>query len=232
MAIDNSGVYSESTVERYWWSTYWFCGEEIRSTPLCAPESWQPSTAKDGPEGTVVFVNTDCDTRRPLDDDQQDVIYRHPGVPLDRGLSTAMINSWTNNTCIVTSSTTPVDAGFVAYTVEIFGTGMIFGEVGLNGSTLVSGIEFACGANTTAPYSFAWFESNGTMIDGPLSQISQGDGSSLYNLTTLPMEGANFGAIMTLAIPSGNSTRCIATALQQAGSLIDEHEQCVPNAGQ
>lgn len=64
-----------------------FCGNE--------PKRNADGTA----DGDTIFVRTDCATRAPLPNDQQDPVYQNPGVPLDRGVLAAIIGGWQNDTC-------------------------------------------------------------------------------------------------------------------------------------
>lgn len=50
-------------------------------------------------DGTTIFVKTDCVTRKPLPMEDQDPIFRQPGVPLSRGDVTSMIRGWQANSC-------------------------------------------------------------------------------------------------------------------------------------
>src|SRR2546430_13796704 len=47
-------------------------------------------------DGETIFIRINCDNRMPLGNDQQDLVYQKPGVPLDRGLYSAFA-SWGDN---------------------------------------------------------------------------------------------------------------------------------------
>lgn len=53
--------------------------------------------------GAVIFVRTDCVTMEPLDDEEQDPIYRQPGVKLPRGLQAGYTQYLKRNSSIHTS---------------------------------------------------------------------------------------------------------------------------------
>lgn len=70
----------------------WVCQPDSTSGNVCVA---QQRLLPDGSaQGTTIFVKTDCVTTEPLPMDQQDPIYRQPGVPLDRGTYDALAESW------------------------------------------------------------------------------------------------------------------------------------------
>ncbi|CAN8101555.1 unnamed protein product [Discula destructiva] len=202
------------------------CSLDIYTSNICVSQVWNVAQydGKSGPDGTVIFVNTDCDTRRPLDDEHQDPIYRHPEVPLDRGVSVGIQESWfSNSTCSVIPYAEADKLGDNTYAIEIFGTGMLYDSIGLNGSVLIDSIYASCSANSTSQgstgsYSFTWYQANGTMINGTQSNVVQPNGISLTDLTTLPLSGAQFGMLLTLSLLNDTMTTCIGDALYGAGA--------------
>ncbi|CAN8099772.1 unnamed protein product [Discula destructiva] len=214
------GIYSESTFSYSHFYGY-YCKDDVRTSVLCPPQVWnvpQPSGSS-GPDGTVIFVNTDCDTRQPLDAEHQDKVYRHPGVPLDRGVAAAMQQGWANNTCSFHTSPAP-SPGSDDYTVEIFGKGMLPNSVGLNGSTLMNSIAWSCGTSADASYAFLWYGAVDAAV-APM-HVSLPDGSILPSVP--PLVGAEFGALVKLTMASGYSGQCIGDALITAGAVTTD--QC------
>lgn len=97
---------------------------------------------RDGePDGVVLFVKIDCVTRQPLPMDQQDPVYRQPGVPLDRGSYDIMVLSWPDNTCMHWGTTTSLGE---ATAFEIHGINFDAGLMGAKGEHLIEKVR-ACG---------------------------------------------------------------------------------------
>lgn len=153
----------------------------------------------------------------------QHPIYQNPEVPLDRGVAVTMLNGWVDNTCDVIISTGPSD-GLNNYTVTVFGLGMLYGSIGANGSLLVDQIASSCQANITAPYSFSWYQANGTMIMTNLSTIVQPDSEQLPSTLSDNTTGlssllrVDFGLKLTMTLNSTTFTSfCIGQVLILAG---------------
>ncbi|KAM0814443.1 hypothetical protein AB5N19_00233 [Seiridium cardinale] len=77
-----------------------WCTSPVTTTGnVCDGAPWKNS---DGSvDGETIFVRTDCGDRSPLPADEQDPVYQKPGVALDRGSITAMIDSWEEDSCDV-----------------------------------------------------------------------------------------------------------------------------------
>ena len=71
-----------------------WCGVSSSIGNYCASEARKNS---DGSvDGETIFVKTDCNTREPLPLDEQDPVYQNPGVPMDRGLLSTILSSWSD----------------------------------------------------------------------------------------------------------------------------------------
>lgn len=133
----HSGIHSESVLML----SPDQCSLDVKSTNVCPPQVWEvlQHDKKMGPDGAVIFVNTDCNTRLPLDAIDQDPVYQHPEVPLDRGVSVGIQQAWNPN-ATWSATTYPHTGGAdnpnTTYAIELFGIGMLYGSIGLNGSSL------------------------------------------------------------------------------------------------
>lgn len=107
----------------------------------------------DRPDGTTIFVYTDCRTRQPLAPEFQDPIYREPGVPLDRGTLQTTMQSWVQNTCRIRDLPGSLDTD--DRQVEIRGTGFADNSLGEYGAVLKEELS-KCGR--VAAWSFEWEE--------------------------------------------------------------------------
>lgn len=87
-------------------------------------------------------------------------------MALYRGVAAAIQEGWVSNTCAVTVSDAgpTIGTGFSTYTVEIFGDGLQYNSIGLNGPTLMAEIGWSCGTNVISGYTFTRYEANGTTI--------------------------------------------------------------------
>ncbi|KAK1585516.1 uncharacterized protein LY79DRAFT_591377 [Colletotrichum navitas] len=75
--------------------------------PDCPPRWYDFGSCKAGPKnthlcisnGTIIFVYTDCFSRRPLPMNKQDPVYHAPGVALHHDVLDGIRQSWVGNTC-------------------------------------------------------------------------------------------------------------------------------------
>lgn len=104
------------------------------------------------PDGTLLFVYTDCATRRPLPMELQDPVYRSPGVALDHDTISAMQESWVWNTCYFWDMNV---AGERA--LYIRGSGFRDDKIGSNGELLLEKVK-ACAGGNLKNHKFTWYD--------------------------------------------------------------------------
>ncbi|EFQ34746.1 hypothetical protein CGRA01v4_08169 [Colletotrichum graminicola] len=87
------------------WYDFGLCKAGPKNTHLCVDKLWtiKSQRIKDPnheiPDGTIIFVYTDCFSRRPLPMNKQDPVYHAPGVALHHDVLDGIRQSWVWNTC-------------------------------------------------------------------------------------------------------------------------------------
>lgn len=129
------------------------CQPNPPTTTSCYQEAW---TLSGQPDGTVIFVYTDCTTRAPLSPDKQDPAYNQPGVALPGGAAIQMQIPWANDTCSVTPRAVSGSTDeFVNF--DIKDRAMIWGPIGDFGDRLRDMLA-ACGNGnlSSVAWNFTW----------------------------------------------------------------------------
>lgn len=117
----------------------------------CVPQVWMI----DGkPDGTVIFVKTNCLTREPLGPEFQDPIYQQPNVALPRSVSASIQKGWAENTCKITSQQT-TESG-ILFTFEIRGVSFAYDQVGEQGENLKSNLDNCTANKGVTSWTFTW----------------------------------------------------------------------------
>ncbi|GKT45416.1 uncharacterized protein ColSpa_05597 [Colletotrichum spaethianum] len=74
-----------------------------KNSEYCDNQLWTIKDSKNSkeevPDGTIIFVYTDCLTRLPLPMSEQDPVYRAPGVALSHDVLDSIQQGWVWNTC-------------------------------------------------------------------------------------------------------------------------------------
>ncbi len=92
-----SGTYSETEVRDHFPLPSTCNSPVVKTEPNICATQWKTMPGReDFADGNVVFVRVDCTNLNPLRPQQQDVAFRNIGVPLDRGVRSAMIQGWDN----------------------------------------------------------------------------------------------------------------------------------------
>ncbi|KAK1996282.1 hypothetical protein LX36DRAFT_692090 [Colletotrichum falcatum] len=87
------------------WYDLGSCKAGPKNTHLCVDQLWtvrnkkSPDLDFEITDGTVIFVYTDCFTRRPLPMNKQDPVYQAPGVAMHEDVLDGVRQSWVWNTC-------------------------------------------------------------------------------------------------------------------------------------
>ncbi|KAF6810609.1 hypothetical protein CMUS01_13429 [Colletotrichum musicola] len=110
---------------------------------VCGHEMWRVRDdvkGKDVPDGTLLFVYTDCQTREPLPMDKQDPVYTAPGVALDSKsvqslLRTGKLGS-AQSTCSIAKTDAPGQKR-----VTISGWGFSDDKIGSQGGSLLAAVQ-------------------------------------------------------------------------------------------
>jgi hypothetical protein len=142
------------------------------------------------PDGETLFVKTDCTNRQPLDPSQQDPVYAHPGVPLDRGAVANLIATWPSS--VPEGDSCDVSYKFLFDEFEVRGKGWTDAELGPDGDNLKSQIS-GCGDLTSWNFqltptdpTYQWYASGNLPIGvkncvGKAVQSAGGPGATVAN---------------------------------------------------
>ncbi|GKT93498.1 hypothetical protein Ct61P_11348 [Colletotrichum tofieldiae] len=108
------------------------------------------------PDGTIIFVYTDCLTRLPLPMSKQDPVYRAPGVALNHDILDSIQEGWVWNTCYLW------DMGVKdQLSLYIHGSGFKDSMIGPKGYKLIERVSHCVRASegVMKDVEFAWFYS-------------------------------------------------------------------------
>lgn len=139
---------------------------------ICGGEMWKVldvARSKYVPDGTVIFVYTDCQTREPLPMDKQDPVYSAPGVALDTKSVQRRLRDGeqkqgpTQSRCSIAKSEGPGEVR-----VSISGWGFSDDKIGPKGEHLFEAIQ-RCAEVTVTKSQFDRHKS-GAVPDGSLAQ--------------------------------------------------------------
>ncbi|GJC78514.1 hypothetical protein ColLi_01352 [Colletotrichum liriopes] len=145
------------------WGDFGFCNSYPRNFQYCDNQLW---TIKDHnnpkdvqteiPDGTIIFVYTDCLTRLPLPMSKQDPVYRAPGVALNHDILDSIQEGWVWNTCYLW------DMGVKGQlSLYIHGSGFKDSMIGPKGYKLIERVSHCVRASegVMKDVEFAWFHS-------------------------------------------------------------------------
>ncbi|KDN64164.1 hypothetical protein CSUB01_02757 [Colletotrichum sublineola] len=116
------------------------CKAGPQNTHICVDQLWRIKSQRlqdpnyEIPDGTIIFVYTDCFTRRPLPMNKQDPVYQAPGVALHHEVLDSIRQSWVWNTCYMWNM--GVEDKLSLY---IHGSGFMDEMIG---PEVISGVEF------------------------------------------------------------------------------------------
>jgi hypothetical protein len=131
----NSGMLTYTFWDKDWLG-YKHCRTFAKTYPFeCVTQIWN---REQRPDGVVLFVKINCVTREPLAAEEQDPIYRIPGVALDRGVRDVMLANNASDACRVNDGT-----GILENATEfaIHGSGFDPARLGNNGQNLIAKIN-------------------------------------------------------------------------------------------
>ncbi|KAK2024940.1 hypothetical protein LX32DRAFT_675716 [Colletotrichum zoysiae] len=87
------------------WYDFGVCKSGPKNSHICVSQPWTIKSQKitdpnyEIPDGTIIFVYTDCFSRRPLPMSKQDPVYQAPGVALHHDVLDGIRQGWVWNTC-------------------------------------------------------------------------------------------------------------------------------------
>ncbi|OHF00489.1 hypothetical protein CORC01_04239 [Colletotrichum orchidophilum] len=170
------GTYSFSEAYPNQIYDYWLCHSERGPTNLpniCDSEPWKIKNTGDAkdpdgliPDGTVLFVYTDCRTRLPLPKEFQDPVYGTPGVSLHPNTIDSIQQGWVWNTCYFWDMKVKGERALF-----IRGSGFKDEKIGDNGEYLRKVVE-ACSSQAGGAFKnhkFTWYD-NGKPEDSAMKR--------------------------------------------------------------
>ncbi|KAK2060370.1 hypothetical protein LY76DRAFT_625243 [Colletotrichum caudatum] len=89
------------------WYDFEYCKSGPKNSHICVSQPWtiKSHRIKDPnyeiPDGTIIFVYTDCFSSRPLPMNKQDPVYQAPGVALHHDVLDGIQQGWVWNTCYI-----------------------------------------------------------------------------------------------------------------------------------
>ncbi|KAJ3943262.1 hypothetical protein N0V92_013727 [Colletotrichum tropicale] len=138
--------------------------EAVTDGNYCTSMPWyiQTPSKKMVPDGTVLFVYTDCNDRSPLPMEQQDPIYAKSGVALHSLTVRALHDSWIKNFCRFEKNIPwfdPATGKTDKYkTLYLLGTGFSDNQIGgEDGKGLIEKIT-ACAKGDIKEVAFGWID--------------------------------------------------------------------------
>ncbi|KAL2875760.1 hypothetical protein SGCOL_009072 [Colletotrichum sp. CLE4] len=192
---------------------YYLCRTENGPTNtlnICDSQPWSiknSGNARDPnamiPDGTVLFVYTDCRTRLPLPKEYQDPVYSSPGVSLHPDTIDSIQQGWAWNTCYFWDMKVKGERA-----VFIRGSGFKDEKIGDNGEILRKVVE-ACSSEaggTFKNHKFTWYDKG------------KPDDSAKKSGAAWLFEGD---------VPEKIRPGCIGEALMEMGAATQD--QCVGN---
>ncbi|KAK2779721.1 hypothetical protein CKAH01_03069 [Colletotrichum kahawae] len=174
---------------------------------ICIDELWMISSGSGKliPDGAIIFVYTDCQTRQPLPMDKQDPIYSSPGVALDGKTIDSIQQAWVWNSCEIVDIEGSGDRRLI-----MRGSGFRDENIGEDGTALTRDVVSKCdvysimGAHTTKDVKFHFYE-RGKPDYSPKDQGAAWE----YTATVHPMTDPGCIGKMLMDIGATRKDKCI-----------------------